>query len=184
MFEKSANFRSKLALAVTIRVSDEEPFEASVFLRPDERLIDLLNDERAFIPIVGPTGRAMIIAKTNIISVIERDAGNSENESKEEQNQSSEQQEEDHSAPRKTRRPVPFDAYMILRVSKDADLDTIKKAYKERLKAVHPDALEALDLDPDLKHAAILSTQKVNRAYQEIIANFKSSEKTQNTDAA
>jgi len=143
MFEKSANFRSKLALAVTIRVSDEEPFEASVFLRPDERLIDLLNDERAFIP-----------------------------------------QEEDHSAPRKTRRPVPFDAYMILRVSKDADLDTIKKAYKERLKAVHPDALEALDLDPDLKHAAILSTQKVNRAYQEIIANFKSSEKTQNTDAA
>lgn len=167
MFEKSGSFRSKSAVAVTLKLADQDAFDASVFLRYDERLIDLLNDERAFIPIMGPKGDPMIIAKTNITSIIERE------DASEHQDEADDANDESDSHEHIVRPNITFDPYMILRIPRDADLDTIKHAYKERIKSVHPDALEALDLDPDLKQAAILSTQKVNRAYKAIMANLK-----------
>ena len=170
MFEKSGSFRSKSAVAVTLKLADQDAFDASVFLRYDERLIDLLNDERAFIPIMGPKGDPMIIAKTNITSITEReDASKHQGEA----DHASDENDESESHEHVTRPIITFDPYMILRIPRDADLETIKQAYKERIKSVHPDALEALDLDPDLKQAAILSTQKVNRAYKAIMANLK-----------
>lgn len=51
MFEKSASSRFKRAARVTITLAGHESFDAFVFLTVNERLIDLLNDDRAFIPI-------------------------------------------------------------------------------------------------------------------------------------
>lgn len=169
MFEKTGSFRSKSAVPVTLKLADQDAFDASVYLRYDERLIDLLNDDRAFIPIMGPKGDPMIIAKTNITSIIERDLASEEQEN----DQDTKDEEEERAQSAKSN--IPFDPYMVLRIPRDADLETIKSAFKERIKSVHPDALEALDLDPDLKQAAILSTQKVNRAYRAIMTNLKNS---------
>ena len=73
MFEKNANARPKFETSVRVSMSDGDQFDAYVFLRVDERLIDLLNDPRAFIPVKKKDGATAIIAKTNIVSIIESD---------------------------------------------------------------------------------------------------------------
>mgnify|MGYP000038287809 CR=1 FL=1 len=72
MFEKSAAARHRNAARVTVRLAGEPPFEAFVFLKVDERLIDLLNDARQFIPIKRADGATMIASKQNIVSIIEQ----------------------------------------------------------------------------------------------------------------
>ncbi len=71
MFEKNANSRHKNETPVLIRIAGEPPFTAFVFLKVGERLIDLLNDERKFIPIRRGDGTTLITAKSGIVSIIE-----------------------------------------------------------------------------------------------------------------
>ena len=120
----------------------------------------------------------MIIAKTVITSIIE-----SQTKDDPVQKQRSSHTDYQNSNSAQTRKSsAPFDPYLTLRVSKEASVETVRVAYKDRLKSVHPDMLAALDLDPDLKRAAILSTQKVNRAYQTLMKRFK--ERAQDKDSA
>ena len=71
MFDKSASARHKNEVRVIVTLSGQEPFEAFVFLKIDERLIDLLNDQRQFIPIKRADGTTLIAQKRNIVLVVE-----------------------------------------------------------------------------------------------------------------
>ena len=199
MFEKGAQARTKFETSVTIALADNQLFDAIVFLRPDERLIDLLNDERNFIPVKRLDGKTIIVAKTNIVSVTERYASDeADHEAPDEtahtfhfadaighqpnpdgedlggSNTSEDKQSDENPIPHKRRRT--FDPYKTLRVSPDASLEEIRRAYKARIKAVHPDTLSGLDVDDEISRAAILATQKVNHAYQRIVRERQAEE--------
>ena len=236
MFGKSGSYRHKNQARVILTLAGQEPFEAWVFVKVEERLIDLLNDDRAFIPVRRTDGATVITAKTNIVSIVECDApvsnedpaeeasgeleGNdaiaqkdaepddahspaledekqappapeaeaitktaaeekdaAEAAAKEETDKSEAEKEAAAKEKRKqeSEQPEPssdrrrFDPYKFLRVSPDASIDDVRKAYKARIKAVHPDTIAALDLDEDIERAVNLTAQKVNRAYKQIL---------------
>lgn len=192
MFDRSTQSRHKHAVRVRMTMAGSEPFDASVFLKIDERLIDLLNDSRTFIPIRRDDGAMMIVAKSNIISIIEsptEDAplsGSSpEPECAEPPKPDDPQPEEPATAPEPPPRPRRvIDPYEVLRVDRNASIEEVKKAYKARIKAVHPDTIASFDLDEDLSRAAHQSTQKVNQAYDRIMRERQQTEDAKATGAA
>lgn len=198
MFDKQATLRYKKEARVIVTVAGLEPFDASVFLKVDERLIDLLNDARGFIPVKRGDGSTIILAKSNIVSIIERTPDDSEVHHDEPPDQhrkaeTSDPEEETRAAEAEARAKAresrsrfkrAYDPYEILRVAPDATIEEIRKAYKARMKAVHPDTIAALDLDDDFERAAILAAQKVNHAYQKILKDRKQAGKDAKPDAA
>lgn len=72
MFEKSGT-KYKVEEFVEITLAGQQPFEAVVFLSIGDRLIDLLNDQRLFIPVKRMDNSTIIMAKSNIVSIVEKD---------------------------------------------------------------------------------------------------------------
>lgn len=215
MFQKTGA-KFKVEEFVEITLTGQEPFEAVVFLSVDDRLIDLLNDQRQFIPVKRMDNSTVLMAKSNIVSIVEKDpfaaeAAHEETTSQDVATHFDEDEfefEESESAGsatgsseaggdgdagagtkgaeqnanagqkkkrrRRRKKSSEFDAYAVLKVSPDASLEEIRKAYKSRIKAVHPDSVAALDLDEDLVRAAIATTQRVNFAYHRILKEHKS----------
>ena len=178
MFDKgNSAYRHKNGADVRVRLMGEDPFNAVAYLSIGQRLTDLLNDDRAFIPMRRENGDMLIIAKSQIASIAEIEATvDAEDET-------------DTALPATSARPKRaagrkgFDAYAVLRVSPDAPLETVRAAYKTRIKAVHPDSVAALDLDDDLAKAALLAAQKVNFAYRKIMRE-RGASVTEDGDAA
>lgn len=187
MFEKSASTRHKNEIRVIVTLAGQDPFEAYVFLKLDERLIDLLNDQRQFIPIKRADGATLIAAKRNIVSIIEnldqpRDAPHEppDAEAAQDAQASADETRKDESAaadkdPKAARAGSRRggDPYEILRIPRTATIEEIKRAYHARIKAVHPDTLARLDLDEDIERAANLTAQRVNRAYRALLRERK-----------
>ncbi len=162
---KNRTFRHRNEIDVFLRLKGiEEDIPVTIFASLGERCLDLLNDDRTFIPVRHQSGETMLIAKTQILSLTEQD-------SKADDTEEMEQLEEDFSQEtiREAISKKSFDPYEMLRVSPSATPAEIRAAYKARIKAVHPDAIAPLGLDEDLTKAAILATQKVNYAYQKIM---------------
>ncbi len=214
MFQKTGT-KFKVEEFVEITLSGQQPFEAVVFLSVGDRLIDLLNDQRLFIPVKRMDNSTVIMAKSNIISIIEKDpfaiedtdsddvtgqdvaprfdddnfeeeadqsssASDGSNDGSEDKTDTGSDNNEKKRRRRRRKKPQEFDAYAVLKVSPDASLEEIRKAYKSRIKAVHPDSVAALDLDEDLVRAAIATTQRVNFAYHRILKDRKATEGTEN----
>ena len=177
MTEKGAGgARRKLEVAVTMSLAHDEIFSGSVFLDADERLIDLLNDDRAFIPVRRDDGATVIVAKSNIVSIVERNVATEANGRDEAQGadhfhaESAEQEKSEPERPRRT-----FDPYKVLRIAPDATIEEIRRAYKARIKAVHPDTLSGLELDDEIQKAAMTAAQRVNFAYNKILKDRRAS---------
>lgn len=68
------------------------------------------------------------------------------------------------------------EAYLLLEVTKDANIDEVKQAYRKRAFALHP------DLHPDNAHAAE-EFQRVNEAYVTVIAYLDNEAKKQSAKA-
>lgn len=164
MFEKSTSYRQTREVDIELTLAGQESFESAVFLMLGARVSDLLNDHRSFIPVHGPDGGVMMVAKSQIVSILERDTGFSPDDEPEEK--------EEENISKRT-----FNPYKILRIDPNAPFDEVRNAYKRRMKAVHPDSIAALDLDEDLAQAAVLATQKVNYAYKMIIKQRRSEAK-------
>ena len=159
MFDKATGaFRHKNEKAVQLHISGREPMAATIFHVNGERLTDLLNDPRAFIPVRAASGEMMIVAKAQIASIIEID---------EEQEAAAEDKLPGKNAPR------AFDPYETLRISPDARHEELRAAFRARIKAVHPDTVASLGLDDDLSRAASQATQKIIYAYRKIMRERK-----------
>ena len=165
---RKSNIRHKNQAKVLVRLTGQEEFPGVVFLSVGDRLIDLLNDDRAFIPIKRNAGGMIIIAKSQIASIIEED-GEEDHPDDEEAAPEEQDASYDEHEPVPPRQSKTIDPYTILRVNADATIEEIRSAYKARMKSVHPDSIAALGLDEDLANAALLATQKVNYAYKKIM---------------
>jgi len=169
--QKSARVRQKDAAPVTIRTVGEDAFDGEVYVAIGHRLVDLLNDERGFIPVRRSDGDMMILAKSQIISIVEHQAANA-NEAPEDGDDTEATAEEeirDQTAAAEKTNGRKFDPYALLKIERTASTDEVRAAYKSRIKLVHPDSVAALGLDDDLADAALRATQKLNYAYQKIM---------------
>lgn len=161
MFEKSTiSTRPKQEASVRLSLVDGSTVEGVVFLKNEERLIDLLNDHRAFFPLRRLEGDTVIVAKSGVVSMVENPLPICETPP-------ADRIAEEPDAKLTVRRA--FNPYTTLKVEPEASLAEIRAAYKARMKAVHPDALASLDLDEDIRKAAHAATQRVNYAYQKIL---------------
>jgi hypothetical protein len=168
---KARTFRHRNEINVLLQMTDTvEPINAIVYTSLGERASDLLNDSRAFIPVRLDGGETMIVAKTQIKSLVEQSAETEKPDLK------GECFDKKHDAQPETKKQTlaSYDPYILLRVARDANIEEIRSAYKARIKAVHPDALASLCLDEDIEKAAVLATQKVNYAYRKIMQERES----------
>ena len=60
------------------------------------------------------------------------------------------------------------DAYRLLGVSEDDDLNTIKKAYRKLVKEYHPDIIKSQGKNDAYMQEATAKTQEINQAYEMI----------------
>jgi DnaJ-domain-containing protein 1 len=129
-------------LEVEIELDDGETLTGSIWLKPQGRLSDMLNDERAFIPFETTGGKFMMLKKSAFTSV----APVSESVSVYEGNN-------------------PF---QILGVSDNASPEEIKQAYHRLCAENHPDKLNAAGLSPDYVDMATSRMTRINDAYRRI----------------
>lgn len=66
-----AFYQHKIPTPVRLEISGAEPIEGFVFLAVGDRLSDLLNDARLFIPVRRADGHIVIVAKQHIVSLVE-----------------------------------------------------------------------------------------------------------------
>lgn len=161
--QRSAKVRQKEPNAVTIETVGGASFDGIVYVALGHRLADLLNDERHFIPVHRDDGSFIMLAKSQIVSILELNVEPDVFESEKPEPETVSEPAEEKPANRK------FDPYVLLKVSPTASTEEIRAAYKARIKLVHPDSVASLGLEEDLAQAALRATQKLNFAYQKIM---------------
>lgn len=168
MFDKTTGgYRHKNEKTVQLHIAGREPMAATIYHVNGERLTDLLNDPRAFIPMRAASGEMMIVAKAQIASITETCG---EDQAAEEEKLTGK------------KASGAFDPYQVLRIAPGASHAELRAAFRARIKAVHPDTVASLGLDEDLSRAASQATQKIIYAYRKIMRERKTANEAE--DAA
>ena len=142
MFEKAVTKQGKSKLMVRLCLTTGEEVEGEVFAAQGERLADILNDSRAFLPIEAGAGAVRVLAKAVIAQA--HIVGTEPTEAK--------------------------DPYKILRVPQTATDEELRRAWMNGLKASHPDRLASLNMDEGVVYAARKACQRINSAYEAVMA--------------
>lgn len=136
---KDTAYRSKQKVRVDLQLQDGSVLDGFVFCSQGERVSDVLNDAREFIPFETHTNDIMMLRKSVIASILAREVDKKKKSSS--------------------------DPYAILGVSKDADRNDVKHAYHEKVRLYHPDKLNSLDLPDDMTIYANDMLARINSAY-------------------
>ena len=65
----SVNIRPKIKTEVELGLSDGTTLTGNLFISPSERILDTLNDSRAFLPFEGSDGSVRVLSKSIITSI-------------------------------------------------------------------------------------------------------------------
>ena len=134
--------RYKIAVSIDLdRGAGEEL--AYMFIAPAQRVTDVLNDEREFLPLERPDGSVVVVAKRTIRSLSPMEIGRQVNEK---------------------------DPYDLLGTTHAATDDEVHEAYCRSVAAVHPDRIYSLGLPPDFLQMATRRAAQLNDAYRKIKA--------------
>jgi DnaJ-domain-containing protein 1 len=128
------------AVAVEITLTDGASLLAKVFLPMQGRISDLLNDERAFLP-VESEGEHMALAKSTIRQVRLPPA----------------------QAAMRGKCP-----YSVLGLREGVAIEDIKRAYRELCTANHPDRVRGAGLGPNFVEFATENMMRINSAYAQL----------------
>jgi DnaJ-domain-containing protein 1 len=142
LLESNRNKRQRRKIAVSLDAGDGEEL-VYMFVYPSERVIDTLNDERAFLPFERPDGSLTIVAKKIIRRLSPLEMGKRVNER---------------------------DPYDLLGVSLSASDADVQEAYHRAIAAVHPDRVNTLGLPSDFLEMATRRAALLNEAYRKIKA--------------
>ena len=111
-----------------------------LFIRQMQRVSDLLNDHREFLPFQSSDGGILHIRKAKIVRVLDQEI-----------------------APE-----YAVDPYEVLGVPRDASDHELKEVYHRLCRHYHPDKLHGLDLAPDLVESAKSRMIRIIDAYKRI----------------
>lgn len=132
----------KVKQETEIRLRDGSKLLANLFVQPQSRLSDLLNDEREFLPVELVDGRTTVLRKAAIMQV----------------------------TPAEQQTPVyqGSDPYEILGIPSNIDQSQLRERYLGMMKDAHPDRLSNLELPSHLLHFANNYSARLNEAYSAI----------------
>ena len=142
MFEKHVTRPTKHRIEVRLCLTDGRAVEGALFLSQGERLSDLLNDTRAFLPVETSAGTEFV-GKAMIGTALARGEAWAE-----------------------AGAGCP---YAVLRVEPHCTDAELRAAWMKRMKASHPDRLASLGLDEAIVTAARKACQRINAAYDEAV---------------
>jgi DnaJ like chaperone protein len=127
--------------AVEVELDDGRVQILFVFVTPASRVIDMLNDERQFLPFETSEGAIVIYRKTAIRRLSPLFAAE---------------------------RMASKDPYDIIDVSHKASDQDVHQAYRKALASVHPDHIQALGLPEEFVAFATKRAMAINDAYDRI----------------
>ena len=134
---------------VAVSLIDGGVEKVSVRLTLSAKLNDILNNADAFLDVLDLQGRQYFIAKHRIarVELIEVPKAN---------------------RMREGAAGADFDPHAILGVARDADAETIRRAYHGLVKAYHPDRFSGVDLPKELRDYAAALLVRINLAMEQI----------------
>ena len=142
MLAANRNKKNRRKIAVALDTGDGEEL-VDMFVYPTERVIDTLNDDRAFLPFERADGSLTIVAKKIIRRLSPMDIARQVN---------------------------VRDPYDVLGVSLSATDADVQDAYHRAVAAVHPDRVHSLGLPGDFLELATHRAAQLNDAYRKIKA--------------
>jgi hypothetical protein len=116
---------------------------AYMFIPPTQRVTDVLNDERDFLPFERADGTVFAVAKRTIRRITPLELG---------------------------RRVNKKDPYDLLGLTPAATDEEVQEAYHRSVAAVHPDRVHSLGLPMDFLELATRQAAQLNDAYRKIRA--------------
>ena len=148
---------SKIDVEVQVQLDDGSQFLGVLSLSQGQRVSDLMNDERNFIPIQLQGGSVVIQRKSAIAKVAPLD------------------QQVDQTDAR--------DPYDVLGVSRSVSDEELKKFYHDLCAENHPDRVQSSGLSPHFVEMANSRMIRINDAYQRIL-EIRQSRKGNGTNGA
>jgi len=142
MYDSDYYTQHKVKIEVEVELRDGRVMLGHVFAAPKQRLSDMLNDERQFLPFATSSGIVTVLRKAMILRVTPV-------------------QQAEVAEPAK-------DPYKILGVPETISDEALKEAYHEIGRRTHPDRLFALGLPKDFIDLANERMARVNDAYRRI----------------
>ncbi len=140
---KDASFRTKTKVRVDLQLEDRSTLDGFVFCSQGERVSDILNDAREFLPFETHTKDIMMLRKGVITSILAREEGD--------------------------RKKQVTDPFEVLGISPSSTRDEIRQAYHQKVRLYHPDKLTSLDLPEDITSYASDTLARINSAYDLIM---------------
>jgi hypothetical protein len=141
MFESSGPKKARAKFAVEVELDDGTTQILFIFVSPGNRVIDMLNDDRAFLPFETGDGSIEIYKKTAIRRISPMFAAE---------------------------KITSSDPYGILGVGRDVSDAEIHAAYRRAVATVHPDHVQSLGLPEEFVHLATRRAMAINSAYDRI----------------
>jgi hypothetical protein len=135
---------AKVKIEAAVELADGTNLLGFLFVKPMQRVSDLLNDHRQFLPLQVTDGPIVHLHKSKIAKVTqltqEPDSGET------------------------------FDPYEVLGVSPAASDEMLKETYHSLCSAYHPDKLQGLGLPSDFSEIANSRIVRIIDAYRRITA--------------
>ncbi len=145
MFQSGDTFRvHKTRHRVAVTLTDGSVITGFLFLGARERLLDVFNDQRSFLPIKTVDERLVFLAKSSITLA----------------------EPVPETAVQRASHYEGDNPYAILGVAEGADEATVKSAYHDLMRAFHPDQVIAAGLGEGLVKLAEERVQRINAAYR------------------
>ncbi len=143
MFESDKKL-AKINVEIEVHLDDGSLFLGMVSVRQDQRVSELMNDERQFLPIQMSKGNVVILRKTAIFKIVPLD------------------QHIEHDK--------ILDPYDILGVPKGVSDEELTRFYHNAVKENHPDKVQSAGLSPQYLDMATSRMIRINDAYERIVS--------------
>lgn len=139
----SAQYKPKVKVPVELELNDGTLMMGALFVGNTQRMSDVLNDDRAFLPFENSEGVVVSLRKTMIARVTE--------------------------LAQRTMAHPDNNPYAILGIAEGAADDEVKRAYHSRVREVHPDKWSGAGLPEEAIAAVNKRMARVNDAYHRIL---------------
>ena len=141
--------------SVRLKTDDGEEQLVKLFSNTHQSVIGLLNGADMFIEVEDSDGVVRVVSKSAIKSVEQLFTPRNDQ------------------LKRRLKQADSFDPYRILGVEKDADIETIRAAYREKATQYHPDRFASLNLPSEMAKYVDSMTRRINMAWQELSKNIE-----------
>lgn len=140
MFDSSQTKKTRIKIMMQVELDDGSERLMFMFVAPNTRASDAINDTREFLPFENADGNTEIINKHHIRRLV----------------------------PMENQTALKRGPYDVLGVDDNASDAEVKAAYRKAIAAIHPDNIQSLNLPADFLELANRKAAQANEAYAKI----------------